>query len=67
MEWLLGLSPRWGFELSGGWILGYGEQAELEVVESVLATLSSFVERIPSVVPSLYPPSPIPSRPDALP
>ena len=69
MEWLLGLSPRWGFELSGGWILGYREQPKPEEVESMLATLSSFLERIPPVVSSLYPPrsSPIPTRPDARP
>jgi hypothetical protein len=69
MEWLLGLSPEWGFELSGPWILGYREQPKPRETESVLVTLGGFVERIPSVVHSLYPagPSPIAPRPDVPP
>lgn len=66
MEWLLGLSPEWGFEVSGPWILGYREQPKPREIGSVLVTLASFVERIPSVVHSLYPagPAPVAPRPD---
>ena len=65
MEWLLGLSNGWGFEVSDPWILGYLDQPKPEEVESLLATLASFVERIPPVVRSLYPlpPSPLPPPP----
>jgi hypothetical protein len=69
MEWLLGLPAGWGFEVSVPWILGYREQPEPREIESVLATLESFVRRIPPVVRSLYPlpPTPISPRPDVLP
>jgi hypothetical protein len=69
MEWLLGLSDGWGFEIAGPWILGYRDQPKPREVESVLVTLASFVERIPSVVHSLYPPerAAIAPRPDVLP
>lgn len=67
MEWLLELPDGWGFEVSAPWILGYREQAKPREIESVLATLESFLERIPPVVRSLYPSgaAPIAPRPDA--
>lgn len=69
MEWLLGLSGGWGFEVSAPWVLGYREQPTPREVEAVLGTLESFVGRIPSVVHSLYPPHPSPTapRPDVVP
>jgi len=67
MEWLLGLPDGWGFEIAGPWILGYRDQPKPREIESVIGTLASFVERIPSVVRSLYPLAPIAPRPDVLP
>jgi hypothetical protein len=64
MEWLLDHSPRAGFEISGRWILGYRDQVQPWQVDSVLAMLESFVERIPRAVRSLYPEA-LPPRPDA--
>ena len=64
MEWLLDHAPRPGFEISGGWILGYRDQVQPWQVDSVLSMLESFVDRIPRAVRSLYPEA-LPPRPDA--
>ncbi len=64
MEWLLEHAPRPGFEISGGWILGYRDQVQPWQLDSVLAMLESFVDRIPRAVRSLYPEA-LPPRPDA--
>jgi hypothetical protein len=63
MEWLLDHAPRPGFEISGRWILGYRDQVQPWQVDSVLAMLESFVDRIPRAVRSLYPEA-LPPRPD---
>ncbi len=63
MEWLLDHAPRPGFEISGGWILGYRDQVQPWQVDSVLSMLESFVDRIPRAVRSLYPEA-LPPRTD---
>ncbi len=63
MEWLLGITPRPGFEVCGSWILGYRPQVQPWQIDSVLEMLSEFVGRIPRVLPSLYPEA-LPARPD---
>lgn len=63
MEWLLDHSPRPGFEISGRWILAYRDQVQPWQVDSVLAMLESFVDRIPRAIRSLYPEA-LPPRTD---
>jgi hypothetical protein len=65
MRWLLDLTPRPGFEICGTWILGYREQVQPWEIEAMLGMLSSFIERIPRVLPSLYPEA-LPRRPDLM-
>ena len=60
MQWLLELPRgRWGFQLAGDTLLCYRSPAVLpwEALE-VLQAGSAFLDRIPSVVGSLYPPAP---------
>ena len=63
MEWLLSLGDRWGFEIQGPWVLGYRDQVQPWEIEGVLETASTFLERIPRALHSLYPSS-VPRRPD---
>ena len=63
MGWLLSLGHGWGFEIKGSWVLGYRDQVQPWEIEGVLATASTFLERIPRALHSLYPPS-VPRRPD---
>jgi hypothetical protein len=63
MEWLLSLGDRWGFEIQGPWVLGYRDRVQPWEIEGVLETASTFVERVPRALRSLYPTS-VPHRPD---
>jgi hypothetical protein len=63
MGWLLSLGDGWGFEIQGSWVLGYRHQGQPWEIEGVLATASTFLERIPGALRSMYPPS-VPRRPD---
>ena len=63
MGWLLSLGDGWGFETKGSWVLGYRDQVQPWEIEGLLATASTFLERIPGALRSLYPPS-VPRRPD---
>lgn len=63
MEWLLGLGDGWGFEIRGGWILGYRDQVQPWELDGVLETMAAFIARIPRAVRSLYPDA-LPRRPD---
>jgi hypothetical protein len=62
MEWLMSRSPLPGFEISGQWVLSYRDQVQPWHVESVLELAHGFIERIPTIVPSLYPQA-LPSLP----
>ncbi len=64
MEWLLGLSPPPGLEISGHWILAYGDEVRPWEIDRVLGLLESFIGHVPQSVSSLYPAAP-PPRPDA--
>jgi hypothetical protein len=66
MAWLMELSPRWGFELGGQWVLGYRERPLPSRIEEMLTTVETLLDRVPSVVSSLYPPleAATPRRPD---
>lgn len=63
MEWLLELGDGWGFEIRGRWILGYRDQVQPWDLDSVVATLAAFIDRIPRAARSLYPEA-LPTRPD---
>jgi hypothetical protein len=63
MEWLLSLGDPWGFEIQGAWMLGYRDRVQPWEIEGVLETASTFLERVPPALRSLYPTS-VPRRPD---
>lgn len=64
MEWLLGLSPRYGFEIADGRLLASTAQVYPWEIASVLTRALEFRERIPDVMFSLFGGDP-PPRPDA--
>jgi hypothetical protein len=55
MEWLMSRTPLGGFEINGQWILAYRDQVQPWHIESVLELVHGFVQRIPRIMPSLYP------------
>jgi hypothetical protein len=61
MEWLMNRSPLPGFEISGQWILAYRDQVQPWHIESVLELVHGFIDHIPTVVPSLYPQTRMPT------
>lgn len=63
MDWLLSLGEPWGFEIQGPWLLGYRDLVQPWEIEGVLETASTFLERVPRALRSLYPTS-VPRRPD---
>jgi hypothetical protein len=63
MAWLLGLSPRYGFEVADGRMLAYTTQVYPWEVDSVLTRALEFRERVPDVTFSLFGGDP-PPRPD---
>ncbi len=54
MEWLMGLSPPYGFEIRDGWLLASTAQVQPWEIDRVLRTAREFLERIPSVAHSLF-------------
>ena len=63
MEWLLGVSPRFGFEIAEGRVLAYTAQVYPWEISSVLSKALEFRERIPKVTFSLFGDG-VPPRPD---
>jgi len=57
MAWLLDLPPGLVIEVAGGWCLISGEVRHSHGMTLLIETLSGFVDQIPSVVSSLFPPT----------
>ena len=64
MEWVLGLSPRYGFEIRSGRLLAWTTQVQPWHIEEVLRTALTFRKQVPSAVHSLYGTGDPPRRPD---
>jgi hypothetical protein len=56
MGWLLSLQDESGFEIGSGLVLVYGELHDMQESTTSLATVRGFLEHVPEVVYSLYPP-----------
>lgn len=63
MEWLMELSPRYGFEIRDGWLLAFTTQVQPWEIDLVLRTGAEFLDRVPSVAHSLFG-ADAPPRPD---
>lgn len=63
MGWLLGLPAGSGFEIAAGTLLFHTPRRLDRDLEGALETMAMFLDRIPSVIRSLYPPLPGAGRP----
>jgi hypothetical protein len=56
LAWLLDRSEGWGFEVAGGEVLCYRSRVQPWELRPVLDTASGFLDHVPNVMWSLFPP-----------